>query len=215
MDGPGFARARQASHHRHQPTRLLGKLGAQEITPVRLRIGIGLVPGNARRHHKDVTDTHPFVGAALERLDIARDVVVQALDMAVDDRSSDQRRGDGFHHRHRHPAGVGTVAALVGLVDHRAVLEHEEAGDAVESKSIVEVVGPLADRNQDVLEADLRLRQIARLPGCLDRAGREQAVDVAEGADREIRLEMAVIDLLDRSDPLCGMAVAALACFDA
>ncbi len=206
--GAWFVGAGQGGHHLHRGAGALFDLGAQQVAPVGGGVGVGLVPFDARRHQQDVADADPVIGAASQCGDIVDDQVVQTIDMAIDDRGAYQGGGDGFGHRHRHPARVRRVAALIGLKDDRAVLQHDHPGDIVQRQEVVEVVGRVVDLIGDhTCQIDRSLRQRLGAVACRDCPGREQAVDVAEGADGQVRRQVAVIDVLDGADAFVRMRI--------
>lgn len=199
--------ARQFGHQCQHATGCLGVLHFEHAATVRFRVGVGLVPAHARGHLQQIAYAHAVIGAALELRQILDDGIVDALDVPVLDGRADQRGGDGFHHRHGHPAGVFGVAELVVLVGDLAILDDQQAADTVKRHVVVQIVRFAVGLELEVLQRLLRGGKWQHLTALPDRASGKQSIDVAESVHLDARHERAVIDLLDGADGLIGMRV--------
>jgi hypothetical protein len=126
--------------------------------------------------------------------------------MPILDGGPDERRGDRLHDRHRHRAGALGVTELVGLQSDPAVLE-QQAAHAVQRQVVVEVVALALRRERDTVEARVGGGQRVHALTVSDRASREQAVDIAERVDLDIRQRLSVVHLSHGADLLARMGV--------
>jgi hypothetical protein len=139
-------------HVSHDGAGLLLQLFLQQLSAVGMWVGVCLIPLHSGSHLHNVAHAHAVVGAPLELRQVTSEGIIQAGDQALLEGRAHQGRGDGLGHGKGDPAGIRSSAEFVVLESHLAVLEHEQAGDAIVGQIIKQIIWLASRMEMDVLE---------------------------------------------------------------